>query len=426
MNPAQDLPLGVQVIDAKGAAAERVLTPAALAFVARLERQLGPARAELLSRRTERQEQLDSGQMPQFLAETLEVREDPSWLVALPPPDLTDRRVEITGPVERKMIINALNSGAKVFMADFEDANSPTWANCLEGQCNLIDSVERTISLESGGKRYQLNQETATLLVRPRGWHLPEKHLLVDGRLISASLFDFGLFVFHCAQALLERGSGLWNQACRLAEDELELPRGAIRTTVLIETVLAAFEMEEILYELRERCTGLNAGRWDYMFSIIKKFRYNPQFILPDRGQVVMTVPFMRAYTELLVRTCHKRRTHAIGGMAAFVPSRRDPELNQLALEKVREDKLREAGDGFDGTWVAHPDLVGVAQEVFDKVLGERPNQIERQREEVSVTAEELLDVAATPGDVTDSGVQLGSSTWPPGSTGVAQRRSTT
>jgi malate synthase len=422
MNPAQDLPLGVEVIDAKGAAAERVLTPAALAFVARLERQLGPARAELLSRRTERQEQLDSGQMPQFLAETLEVREDPSWLVAPPPPDLTDRRVEITGPVERKMMINALNSGAKVFMADFEDANSPTWANCLEGQCNLIDSVERTISLESGGKRYQLNQETATLLVRPRGWHLPEKHLLVDGQLISASLFDFGLFVFHCAQALLERGSGpylylpkleghlearLWNQACRLAEDELELPRGAIRTTVLIETVLAAFEMEEILYELRERCTGLNAGRWDYMFSIIKKFRYNPQFILPDRGQVVMTVPFMRAYTELLVRTCHKRRTHAIGGMAAFVPSRRDPELNQLALEKVREDKLREAGDGFDGTWVAHPDLVGVAQEVFDKVLGERPNQIERQREEVSVTAEELLDVAATPGDVTDSGVRL-------------------
>jgi malate synthase len=410
------------VLDAQGAAAERVLTPGALAFVAHLERELGPARAELLSRRTERQERLDSGQMPQFLAETRAVRADPSWVVATAPPDLTDRRVEITGPVERKMMINALNSGAKVFMADFEDANSPTWTNCLEGQCNLIDAVERTISLDSGGKRYRLSKETATLVVRPRGWHLPEKHLLVDGQLVSASLFDFGLFVFHCARLLLERGSGpylylpkleghlearLWNDACRLAEDELKLPRGAIRTTVLIETVLAAFEMEEILYELRERCAGLNAGRWDYMFSIIKKFRYNPQFILPDRSQVVMTVPFMRAYTELLVKTCHKRATHAIGGMAAFVPNRRDPELSQLALEKVREDKLREAGDGFDGTWVAHPDLVGVALEVFDELLGTRPNQIERLREEVSVTAEDLLDVASTPGDITDSGVRL-------------------
>jgi malate synthase len=393
-----------------------------LALVARLQRELGQDRTDLLEARVVRQRRLDQGQLPDFLAETETVRKDSRWTVAPPPPDLVDRRVEITGPVERKMMVNALNSGASVFMADFEDANSPTWTNCLEGQANLIDAVDRSISLLSGGKSYRLNQKTATLVVRPRGWHLPEKHLLVDGEPVSASLFDFGLFVFHCGPRLLAQGSGpylylpkleshlearLWNQACRLAEDHLGLQRGAIRTTVLIETVLAVFEMEEILYELRERSSGLNAGRWDYMFSIIKKFRDDPRFILPDRASVFMTVPFMRAYTELLVKTCHRRRAHAIGGMAAFVPSRRDAALNQLAMDKVREDKLREAEDGFDGTWVAHPDLVPVARDVFDQVLGQRPNQVERRRDEVSVSARDLLDVAATPGEITEAGVRL-------------------
>jgi malate synthase len=413
---------GVEVLDPGVGPGERVLTPGALALVARLQRELGQDRTDLLEARVVRQRRLDQGQLPDFLAETETVRKDSRWTVAPPPPDLVDRRVEITGPVERKMMVNALNSGASVFMADFEDANSPTWTNCLEGQANLIDAVDRSISLLSGGKTYRLNQKTATLVVRPRGWHLPEKHLLVDGEPVSASLFDFGLFVFHCGSRLLAQGSGpylylpkleshlearLWNQACRLAEDHLGLQRGAIRTTVLIETVLAVFEMEEILYELRERSTGLNAGRWDYMFSIIKKFRDDPKFILPDRASVFMTVPFMRAYTELLVKTCHRRQAHAIGGMAAFVPSRRDAALNQLAMDKVREDKLREAEDGFDGTWVAHPDLVPVARDVFDRVLGQRPNQVERRRDEVSVSARDLLDVAATPGEITEAGVRL-------------------
>jgi len=417
-----DSATGIEVIREGGAAGERVLTPAALALVARLQRELGPTRAALLDAREVRQRQLDSGQLPDFLPQTSSIREDLSWTVEPPPVDLADRRVEITGPVERKVMINAFNSGASVFMADFEDANSPTWANCLEGQSNLIDAVERTISLEAGGKNYRLAEKTATLVVRPRGWHLPEKHLRVDGEPVSASLFDFGLFIFHCGSRLLARGSGpylylpkleshlearLWNEACRLAEEHLGIPRGSIRATVLIETVLAAFEMEEILYELRERSTGLNAGRWDYMFSIIKKFCDNPEFILPDRGAVVMTVPFMRAYTELLVKTCHQRRAHAIGGMAAFVPSRRDAALNQLALERVRDDKLREAGDGFDGTWVAHPDLVPVAREVFDAALGERPHQVDRRRAEVTTTASQLLDVAATPGEITEAGVRL-------------------
>ncbi len=413
---------GVEVLGDGGAAAERVLTPAALGFVALLQRELGPTRAALLRARQERQHELSRGRLPDFLAETRAIREELSWRVSSPPPDLNDRRVEITGPVDRKMVINALNSGARVFMADFEDANSPTWSNCLEGQGNLRDAVDKTISLDSGGKSYRLNSETATLVVRPRGWHLPEKHLLVDGEPVSASLFDFGLFTFHCAQALLDKGSGpylylpkleshtearLWNDACRLAEDQLGLPGGSIRTTVLIETVLAAFEMEEILYELRERSAALNAGRWDYMFSIIKKFRDNPEFVLPDRGSVVMTVPFMRAYTELLVKTCHRRGAHALGGMAAFIPSRRDAELNRVALERVREDKVREAGDGFDGTWVAHPDLVPVARRAFDEVLGDRPNQVDRLRDEVAVTAAELLDVAATPGEITEAGTRL-------------------
>ena len=357
--------------------------------------------------------------LPDFLPETRGVREA-AWGVAPAPQDLLDRRVEITGPVERKMMINALNSGARVFMADFEDALSPTWQNVVEGQRNLADAVRRTIELETADKTYRLNEETAVLVVRPRGWHLHERHLLVDGEPVSASLFDFGLAFFHNAAELLERGSGpyyylpkleshlearLWNSAFVLAQDELGIDQGSIRATVLIETVLAAFEMEEILYELRDHASGLNAGRWDYIFSAIKKFRSRPEFVLPDRAQVTMTVPFMRAYTELLVATCHRRGAHAMGGMAAFVPSRRDPAVNEVALAKVREDKQREAGDGFDGTWVAHPDLVPVATEVFDSVLGERPNQVERQRGDVVASAEALLSVPETGGEVTDEGV---------------------
>ena len=404
------------------AGSERVLTDEALAFVTELHRDFDPERIRLLRERDERMERLAAGELPDFLPETAPVRDAPDWRVAEAPADLQDRRVEITGPVERKMMINALNSGANVFMADFEDANSPTWENCLQGQANLIDAVERTISLETGEKSYSLNDETATLLVRPRGWHLPEKHVLVDGNPVSASLFDFGLYMFHCAEALGARASGpylylpkleshlearLWNDVFVAAQERLGLPRGTVRATVLIETILAAFEMEEILYELREHSSGLNAGRWDYMFSAIKKFRDRPEFVLPDRPLVTMTVPFMRAYTELLVNTCHRRAAHAIGGMAAFIPSRRDPEINAVALEKVSEDKQREAGDGFDGTWVAHPDLVPTARAEFDRVLGDRPNQLSRQRDDVSVTAAQLLNVAATPGDVTDDGVRL-------------------
>jgi malate synthase len=401
---------------------EGVLSDEALAFVAGLHREFEPRRRELLARRVERQAELAAGALPDFLEETRSVREDPDWRVAPAPRDLWDRRVEITGPVDRKMVINALNSGARVFMADFEDANSPTWENCVLGQQNLRDAVARTISLEQNGKRYRLNDEVATLLVRPRGWHLTEKHVLVDGKPVSASLFDFGLYMFHCAERLLDAGSGpyfylpkleshlearLWNDVFVHAQEALGIPGRRIRATVLIETILAAFEMEEILYELREHSAGLNAGRWDYMFSVIKKFRDRPEFVLPDRPQVTMTVPFMRAYTELLVKTCHRRGAYAIGGMAAFIPSRRDPEVNETALAKVAEDKQREAGDGFDGTWVAHPDLVPTAAAEFDRVLGSRPNQVERQRDEVSVSAADLLDVAATPGEITDDGVRL-------------------
>jgi len=416
MSRVETLPEGVEL---RAAADEDVLSPEALAFVARLHRELNPEREALLARRQERQAELDAGSLPDFLTGTLHVREA-DWGVAAAPPDLLDRRVEITGPVDRKMMINALNSGARVFMADFEDAFSPTWSNVVAGQRNLVDAVRGTIELETPEKTYRLNEEPATLVVRPRGWHLAESHLLVDGAPVSASLFDFGLAFFHNAWELLERGSGpyfylpklenhfearLWNDAFRLAQDELGIPRGTIRATVLIETVLAAFEMEEILYELREHASGLNAGRWDYIFSVIKKFRFRPEFVLPDRAQVMMTVPFMRAYTELLVASCHRRGAHAIGGMAAFIPSRRDPAVNEVALAKVREDKVREAGDGFDGTWVAHPDLVATATEVFDSVLGGRPNQVERLREDVRVTASELLSVPETPGEVTDDGV---------------------
>jgi malate synthase len=396
-----------------------ILTREALAFVALLQRELAPRRRELLERRAVRQAELDAGVRPDFLADTRDVREG-EWRVAAPPADLQDRRVEITGPVDRKMMINALNSGASVFMADFEDATSPTWENLVDGQRNLREAVRRTISLDQGEKSYQLNEEIATLLVRPRGWHLVERHVLVDGEPVSASLFDFGLAFFHNAREQLDRGTGpyfylpkleshlearLWNDAFLLAQDELGIPRGSIKATVLIETILAAFEMDEILHELREHSAGLNAGRWDYIFSVIKKFRES-EFVLPDRAQVTMAVPFMGAYTDLLVQTTHRRGAHAIGGMAAFIPSRKDPEVNEVALTKVREDKERESGNGFDGTWVAHPDLVPVAREVFDGVLGERPNQVERQRDDVSVAAGQLLDFEIPGGEVTDDGLR--------------------
>ena len=369
-----------------------------------------------MARRRARKAELDAGVRPDFLSATEEIRAG-DWRVAPPPDDLQDRRVEITGPVDRKMMINALNSGARVFMADFEDACSPTWTNIVEGQRNVRDAARRTISLETPEKSYSLSDEIATLLVRPRGWHLPERHVLVDGEPVSASLFDFGLTVFHNAHAQLERGSGpyfylpkleshlearLWNDVFTFAEQELQLPHASIRATVLIETILAAFEMDEILWELRERSTGLNAGRWDYIFSVIKKL----DALLPDRAAVTMTVPFMRAYTELLVATCHRRGAHAMGGMAAFIPSRRDPELNELALAKVREDKLRESGDGFDGTWVAHPDLVPVAAEVFDGVLGEHSNQVGRLRDDVRVAGGDLIDFTIPGAEVTDAGLR--------------------
>ena len=399
-----------------------VLTPEAMAFVARLQREFGQRRLELLKARDEREARIVAGELPQFLADTESVRKS-DWMVAKAPKDLQDRRVEITGPTDRKMLINALNSGARVFMADFEDANSPTWENLVEGQVNLIDAIERRIDFTSPeGKGYRLNDKVATLLVRPRGWHLEETHVEVDGKPVSGSLFDFGLYFFHNASRLMGKGSGpyfylpkleshlearLWNDVFNFAQDDLGIPRGTIRATVLIETILAAFEMEEILYELREHSGGLNAGRWDYIFSIIKKFRNRPEFVLPDRAQVTMTVPFMRAYTELLVKTCHRRGAHAMGGMAAFIPSRRDPEVNRVALAKVKEDKDREAGDGFDGTWVAHPDLVPTATEAFDRVLGNRSNQLERQRPEVAVTAGQLIEVRVPDGTITENGLRM-------------------
>ena len=385
----------------------QVLSPEALAFVDRLHRELNPERLRLLTMRERR-----AGEELHFVPAPEE------FSVAPAPPDLRDRRVEITGPVDRKMMINALNSGARVFMADFEDANSPTWENVRDGQQNVHDAVRRTIELETPDKHYRLNEEVATLVIRNRGWHLVERHHLVDGEPVSASLFDFGLTVFANAHEQLERGTGpyfylpklesheearLWAQAFRIAEDELGLPRGSIKCTVLIETILAAFEMDAILYELREHSCALNAGRWDYIFSCIKK----RGALLPDRAQVTMTVPFMRAYTELLVRTCHARGAHAIGGLAAFIPSRRDPEVNRVALEKVSEDKRREAGDGFDGTWVAHPDLVTTAQGEFDAVLSARPNQLERLRDDVHVTEGELVDFTVPGGQITDEGLRV-------------------
>jgi malate synthase len=401
--------------------ADRTITPDALRFLEKLARHFTPKRKAALQRRRDVQQRLKDGALPEFLPGTRNVRQQ-DWTVAPAPADLQDRRVEITGPVERKMMINALNSGAKVFMADFEDALSPPWTNVIAGQVNCIEAVRRTLEYQSPeGKRYRLGEQLATLLVRPRGWHLEEKHVHFEGEPISASLFDFGLYFFHNARELLARGSGpyfylpklenhlearLWNEVFDFAQDELAIPRGTIRATVLIETVLAAFEMDEILFELRHHAAGLNAGRWDYLFSMIKNFRDRPDFLLPDRSQLTMTVPFMRAYTELLVKTCHRRSAHAIGGMAAFIPSRRDPEVNETALARVREDKAREARAGYDGAWVAHPDLVPVVDEVFRAVLGERPNQKERQRDDVEISAEQLLDVKVPGGRITDAGVR--------------------
>jgi malate synthase len=415
------LPDGVEVLAPVSKRQAEVLTPDALSFVATLQRQLGSGRERILSARAQRWERLRAGDQLDFLAETAEVREG-DWQVAPAPADLANRRVEITGPTEAKMLINALNSGARVFMADFEDANSPYWDNMVDGQANLTEAIERTIEFTSPeGKEYRLADEVATLVVRPRGWHLTERHLLIDGQPVSASLFDFGLYFFHNARRLLERGSGpyfylpkleghletrLWNEAFNLAQDTIGLDRGTIRATVLIETIPAAFEMEEILYELRDHSAGLNAGRWDYIFSIIKKFSHRGDMLLPDRNQVTMTVPFMRAYTELLVRTCHRRGAHAIGGMAAFIPSRRNPEVNKKALAAVAEDKTRESDDGFDGTWVAHPDLVPTALAPFDAVLGDRPNQLDRSREDISVAAADLLDVNVPGGEITEAGLE--------------------
>ena len=414
------LPDGVEILGPAEPRFDEILTDEALTFVAGLQREFGGRRAELRQARAERQTRLDEGERPAFLEATRSVRGS-AWKVAPSPPDLRDRRVEITGPTDRKMMINALNSGARCFMADLEDSNAPTWSNMVGGQVNLADAVRRTIELSGpDGREYRLVDRPATLLLRPRGWHLPERHLLVDGSPVSGSLFDFGLAFVHNAREQLQSGTGpyfylpkleghlearLWNDVFVWAQDRLGVPRGTIRATVLIETVLAAFEMDEILYELREHSAGLNAGRWDYIFSVIKKFRRQPDFVLPDRARITMTVPFMRAYTELLVRTCHRRGAHAMGGMAAYIPSRRDPEANRLALGKVAEDKEREATAGFDGTWVAHPDLIATAMGEFDRVMGDRPNQVDRQRDDVVVTAKELLDVRVANGEITVEGL---------------------
>lgn len=396
----------------------QILTPEASRFLTRMARQFEARRQELLSRRQVRQQKIDAGEMPDFLPETAQVRES-EWKVAPIPRDLLDRRVEITGPVDRKMVINALNSGANVFMADFEDSNSPTWSNNLEGQANLRDAVEGTIGFESAeGKQYRLNSRVATLMVRPRGWHLNERHFLVDAQPISGSLFDFGLYFFHNAKRLMQKGSGpyfylpkmeshlearLWNDVFNFAQDELGVPRGTIRATVLIETILAAFEMDEILYELRQHSAGLNCGRWDYIFSFIKKFRSRPDFVLPDRSIVTMEKHFLKSYVELLIQTCHRRGIHAMGGMAAQIPIKNDPAANNKALDKVRQDKLREVQAGHDGTWVAHPALVPLAKEIFDEHMKDA-NQIGIRRNNVAVSAKDLLTVPD--GEITEEGLR--------------------
>jgi malate synthase len=401
---------------------DEVLTPDALEFVAELEHRFGPRRRELLEARARRRERLRGGELLDFLPATREVREG-DWTVAPVGPDMQQRWVEITGPTDRKMTINALNSGADGFMADFEDANAPTWHNMVDGHRNLRDAINGTITYrDSDGNDYRLGDNPATLLVRPRGWHLPERHLLVDAEPVTGALFDFGLYVFHCARPLLRNGSApyfylpkmeshlearLWNDVFLFAQECLGIPRGTFKATVLIETLPAAFEMEEILYELREHSAGLNAGRWDYIFSSIKCFPDRREMVLPDRGDVTMTVPFMRAYTELLAATCHRRGAHAMGGMAALIPSRKgDQEANEKALDGVRKDKEREVSQGYDGTWVAHPDLVPVAREVFEKGLEGRPNQLDRRRDDVHVSAGELLNLGATPGGITEKGLR--------------------
>ena len=417
---SQTLPTSVQIKGAMTPEYAQILTPEALSFLAGLHRSFDRRRIELLERRQVRQGELDAGKPPDFLPQTQAIR-DADWKVAPVPADLQDRRTEITGPTDRKMVINALNSGANMYMADFEDSNTPTWANQIEGQINVRDAVRGSISFASpDGKQYRLNDRIATLLVRPRGWHLDEKHLLVDGQPVSGSLFDFGLYFFHNAKARLARGSGtyfylpkleshlearLWNDVFVHSQDALGVPRGTIKATVLIETILATFEMDEILYELREHSAGLNCGRWDYIFSCIKKLRGHKDFILADRALVTMTSPFMRAYSLQLIKTCHRRGAFAMGGMAAQIPIKNDPAANEQALAKVRADKDREADDGHDGTWVAHPGLVAIAKEAFDKVM-KTPNQIQRRRDDVNVTAADLLNFQPK-GPITENGLRI-------------------
>ena len=419
------MPERLEITGPAGDRYEEILSPRALELLVALHDELAERRDEALAARRRRQAELSGGAMLDFLPATAAIREDTSWRVAPPAPGLEDRRVEITGPTDRKMTINALNSGANVWLADFEDANTPLWENMIGGQLNLKDALDRTIDFTSEeGKTYALrpDAELATIVARPRGWHLEEKHILIDGKRAIGGLTDFALYMVASARKQLDKGKGpyfylpkmeshvearMWNDAFNLTQDFLGIPRGTIRATVLIETIPAAFEMDEILYELRDHSAGLNAGRWDYLFSIIKKFRTRGRdFVLPERNAVTMTAPFMRAYTELLVQTCHKRGAFAMGGMAAFIPSRRDPEVNAVALQKVRDDKTREAGDGFDGSWVAHPDLVPICKEVFDGVLGTRPNQLGKQRPDVAVTAEDLLSVSKTPGGITEAGLR--------------------
>ena len=413
------MPRGVEILGPVTGEQRPILSPEALGFFAELQREFNPRRRQLLGQRALRQQALDRGERPDFLPETRAVRES-AWQVLPVPEDLQDRRVEITGPVDRKMVINALNSGASCYMADFEDSHSPTWAGTLDGQLNVRDAVRGTIEYASPeGKHYRLNQRVATLLVRPRGWHLPEKHVRVDGQTASASLFDFALYFFHNARYRALHDSGvylylpklehhlearLWNDVFVRAQDLLDIPQGTIKATVLIEHILAAFQMEEILYELRHHSAGLNCGRWDYLFSYIKKFARHEEFIVPDRAQVTMTVPFMRAYALSCIKACHRRGAFAMGGMAAYIPVKNDPAANEQALEKVREDKRREATDGHDGTWVAHPGLVQIAREEFDKVMGDQPNQIDRLREDVSVTPQQLIEVPR--GTITEEGLR--------------------
>jgi malate synthase len=416
---AAALPKGVEIRASMRAGYERILSAEALGFIATLERTFGTERKRLLARRAEMQAKLDQGSKPDFLAETRQIR-DGAWTVAPIPKDLLDRRVEITGPVDRKMVINALNCGANVYMADFEDASTPTWDNLIDGQINLVDAVRRAIAFDdpASRKHYELNPKTATLLVRPRGWHLPEAHLLVDGEAMSGSLFDFGLYVFHNAKELVQRGTGpyfylpkleshlearLWNDVFVHAQAALGLPKGTIKATVLIETILAAFEMDEIIYELREHMAGLNCGRWDYIYSVIKKFAEDPAMVMPDRAEVTMTTHFLQSYVRLLIKTCHRRNVHAMGGMAAQIPIKNDAAANDVAMAKVRADKEREANEGHDGTWVAHPGLVAPAKDVFDKAMP-GPNQIARKRQDVHVTAADLLKVP--PGTITEAGLR--------------------